>query len=203
MTIPVQQITGVVLAGGRGSRMGGVDKGLQLFEGKPLALHSLERLRPQVGQIMVNANRHQADYAAWGAPVWADELPDYAGPLAGFLTALGHCATPYLVTAPCDTPHFPHDLVLRLAQAMLESDSVIAMPSTPETDADGNTRWFKQPVFCLIRQDLRADLEQFTASGGRKIDAWAARHQTAIVPFTDAQAFFNINTLAELQAAAP
>jgi len=203
MQIPVEKITGVLLAGGRGSRMGGVDKGLQLFEGKPLALHCLERLRPQVGPIMVNANRHQAEYAAWGVPVWADVLPDYAGPLAGFLTALAHCATPYLVTAPCDTPHFPHDLVQRLAHALVESDCVIAMPSTPETDAHGQTRWFKQPVFCLMRQDLRADLEQYTASGGRKIDAWAARHKAVAVPCTDAQAFFNINTLAELQAAAP
>src|SRR5690349_8508914 len=111
-------ITGLVLAGGRGARMGGLDKGLQSHRGTPLALHALLRLAPQVGEVMVNANRNLGAYEAMGAAVWPDSIPDYAGPLAGFLTGLEHCETPYLVTVPCDSPCFPTDLVERLAAAL-------------------------------------------------------------------------------------
>ena len=111
-------ITGLILAGGRGSRMGGVDKGLQNFNGMPLALHTLMRLQTQVGNVMINANRNLAAYESFGAPVWPDALADYAGPLAGFLTGLERCETPYLLTVPCDTPLFPLDLVQRLADAL-------------------------------------------------------------------------------------
>ena len=110
------QITGVILAGGRGSRMGGADKGLQPYRGVPLAMHALLRLAPQVGEVMINANRNLAAYESMGAAVWPDALADYPGPLAGFLAGLEHCTTPYLVTVPCDSPHFPEDLVARLAQ---------------------------------------------------------------------------------------
>ena len=108
-------ITGLVLAGGRGSRMGGVDKGLQNFNGMPLVLSTLMRLQPQVAHVMINANRNLSDYESFGVPVWPDVIPDFAGPLAGFLTALEHCETSWLVTVPCDTPLFPDDLVARLA----------------------------------------------------------------------------------------
>ena len=113
-------ITAVILAGGRGARMGGIDKGLQTFNGVPLALHTLQRLRPQVGSIMLSANRNVAAYETFGAPVWPDAttLGDYAGPLAGFITGLEQCDTPYLLTVPCDTPLFPADLVRRLADAL-------------------------------------------------------------------------------------
>ena len=127
--ISTQDITGLVLAGGRGSRMGGVDKGLQNFQGLPLALHTLMRLSPQVGETMVNANRNLAAYEAFGAPVWPDTLSDHAGPLAGFLTGLERCETPYLLTVPCDTPWFPTDLAERMAQALKGSDQAIAMAS--------------------------------------------------------------------------
>ncbi len=132
----------MILAGGRGSRMGGVDKGLQNFNGMPLALHTLLRLQPQVGEVMVNANRNLGAYEAFGVPVWPDVLSDYAGPLAGFLTALERCETPWLVTVPCDTPLFPQDLVARLARAAHEQDAEIAMAAAREED--GNVR--AQPV---------------------------------------------------------
>lgn len=191
-------ITGLVLAGGRGSRMGGVDKGLQNFNGIPLALHTVMRLQPQVAEMMVNANRNLAAYEAFGAPVWPDVLADYAGPLAGFLTGLERCETPWLATVPCDTPLFPADLVARLAQAADAGNAEIAMAAAREED--GQLR--PQPVFCLLRVELLESLVRFTHGGGRKIDAWTAQHQTAIVPFDapgdDPRAFFNANTLAEL-----
>lgn len=123
------QITGVVLAGGRGARMGGVDKGLQLFNGVPLALHALRRLQAQVGTTLLNANRNIDDYRAFGVPVFPDTVPDYAGPLAGFVSALEHCTTTYLVTVPCDSPLFPTDLVARLASALTQAQADIAMVS--------------------------------------------------------------------------
>ena len=199
--IDSNQITGVVLAGGRGMRMGGVDKGLQLFNGVPLALHILRRLQTQVSHTMINANRNGDTYQAFGVPVWPDQLPDYAGPLAGFITALQHCNTAYLVTVPCDTPLFPADLVERLAQVMARDGCEIAMASAPEEDQPGHAVWHTQPVFCLLHASLLSSLTQFTAQGGRKIDAWTAQHKTSVVPFDAPRAFFNVNTLAELQAA--
>ena len=196
--IEAADITGLVLAGGRGSRMGGVDKGLQNFNGIPLALFTLMRLQPQVGEMMVNANRNLAAYEAFGAPVWPDVLADYAGPLAGFLTGLERCETGWLVTVPCDTPLFPQDLVARLARAAEREGAQIAMAAAREED--GQLR--PQPVFCLLRHDLLESLVRFTHEGGRKIDAWTAQHKTALVAFDapgdEPRAFFNANTLAEL-----
>lgn len=204
MLIDPALITGVVLAGGRGTRMGGVDKGLQLFQGQPLALHALRRLQPQVGQLMLNANRNRSEYEALGVPVWADTEQDYPGPLAGFCSGLRHCGTPFLMTVPCDTPRFALDLVARLGQALLQGASDLAMPRTraPHT-VDAPDGWLHQPAFCLLRSELLADLEAFMAGGGRKIDAWAARHPCVTVAFEDATGFVNINTLAELQALLP
>lgn len=200
-----QDITGLILAGGRGSRMGGVDKGLQTFNGLPLALHTLMRLQMGggVGHVMVNANRNLAVYESFGAPVWPDGLADYAGPLAGFLTGLEQCETPFLVTVPCDTPLLPLDLVPRLAQALEAADADIAMAAAPETGKDGQVQVRTQPVFCLLRVTLLESLVQFTQAGGRKIDAWTALEHTVIVPFDqpgdDPRAFCNTNTLAELR----
>lgn len=196
---PAQDITGLILAGGRGSRMGGVDKGLQNFRGMPLALHTLLRLGPQVGEAMINANRNLGAYESFGVPVWPDGLADYAGPLAGFLTGLERCETPLLVTVPCDTPLFPGDLVARLAAALDRDDADIAMAAAREEDGQLRT----QPVFCLLRRELMESLVRFTHEGGRKIDAWTAQHKTVTVTFDqpgdDPRAFFNANTLAELQ----
>jgi molybdenum cofactor guanylyltransferase len=196
--IETSEITGVILAGGRGSRMGGADKGLQNFNGMPMALHTLMRLAPQVGDVMINANRNLSAYESFGVPVWPDVLADYAGPLAGFLTALERCETPWLVTVPCDTPLFPHDLVVRLAQAAQEQNADIAMAAAREEDGQIRT----QPVFCLMRTGLMESLVRFTHDGGRKIDAWTALHKTVVVTFDtsgdEPKAFFNANTLAEL-----
>jgi molybdopterin-guanine dinucleotide biosynthesis protein A len=196
MTIPTSDITGLVLAGGRGSRMGGVDKGLQPHCGMPLALHTLLRLAPQVGAAMINANRNLAAYEAMGVPVWPDALPDYPGPLAGFLAGLERCETAYLVTVPCDTPNFPADLVERLAAALEQADADIAIAATPEPDG---TRQ-EQPVFCLLRATLLESLVRATTAGERKIDRWVKQHANVEVLFDDADAFFNANTIAELQS---
>jgi molybdenum cofactor guanylyltransferase len=194
VAIARDDITGLILAGGRGSRMGGVDKGLQNHQGVPLAMHALLRLAPQVGQVMINANRNLGAYESMGVPVWPDALPDYAGPLAGFLAGLEHCETPYLVTVPCDTPGFPLDLVERLAAALAQADADIAMAATREGGA-----LQVQPVFCLLKASLLESLVRFTQSGQRKIDRWTAQHRCVELPFDDARAFFNANTLAELQ----
>jgi molybdopterin-guanine dinucleotide biosynthesis protein A len=196
--IAPEQITGLILAGGRGSRMGGVDKGLQTHLGLPLAMHAMLRLQPQVGQIMINANRNLAAYESMGVPVWPDALADYPGPLAGFLTGLERCETPYLVTVPCDTPHFPEDLVARLAEALVAEDAEIAMAATRE---DGRVQ--VQPVFCLMRAELMESLAAFTAAGQRKIDRWTGQHRCATVVFDDADAFFNANTPDELRRLQP
>ena len=180
--------------------MGGVDKGLQNFNGVPLALHTLLRLVPQVGDVMINANRNLAAYESFGVPVWPDitSMGDYAGPLAGFMTGLERCENPYLLTIPCDTPLFPHDLVARMADAFEANDADFAVASAPEED--GHTK--AQPVFCLMGTHMLESLMAFTHSGGRKIDAWTAQHKVVHVPFNlpgdDAQAFVNANTLAEL-----
>lgn len=196
--IPIEHITGLVLAGGRGSRMAGVDKGLQQHLGVPLALHAMQRLSPQVGAIAVNANRHLDAYAAFGVPVWPDALADHPGPLAGFLVGLDRCETPYLVTVPCDTPNFPPDLVARLMAGLIAQDAQIAMAATraPGGDAGGVQ---PQPVFCLIAVELKASLVDFLARGERKVDRWTARHRCAVVVFDDDAAFANANTADELQ----
>ena len=198
--IHLSDITGVILAGGRGSRMGGADKGLQNFNGGPLALHTQLRLSPQVGELLINANRNLAAYESFGVPVWPDaaSLGDFAGPLAGFLTGLERCETPLMLTVPCDTPLFPHDLVTRLVEALEREGADIAMAAAREED--GQLR--AQPVFCLMRSGLPESVVRFTHGGGRKIDAWTAQHNTVLVPFDqpgdDPKAIFNANTLAEL-----
>ena len=194
MRIDPSEITGVILAGGRGSRMGGVDKGLQNHLGMPLALHALMRLAPQVGETMINANRNLGAYESMGVPVWPDTTADFAGPLAGMLVAIERCQTPYLVTVPCDTPNFPLDLVERLAAALVEADVEIAMAATVE---DGSVQ--TQPVFSLLKTELLESLVRSMQSGERKIDRWMGQHRCAQVLFEDADAFFNANTLSELQ----
>ena len=185
-------ITGLVLAGGRGTRMGGVDKGLQMHLGVPLAQYALERLRPQVGALMLNANRNLAAYSAIGVPVWPDEMAEYPGPLAGMLAGLTHCSTPYLVTVPCDTPNFPLDVVARLADG-LEIDGEMATAYTQEADGPR-----AQPVFCLMKASLRDSLNAFIRSGERKTGLFAAQHHSTRVVFHDPAAFANANTLDEL-----
>ncbi len=192
--IPAEHITGLVLAGGRGSRMGGVDKGLQNHLGIPLALHAMQRLSPQVGAVMISANRHLDAYASFGVPVWLDAMADHPGPLAGFLAGLEHCTTPYLVTVPCDTPNFPTDLVARLAAGLIAQSAQSAVAAAREGD-----RMQVQPVFCLMASGLKDSLLEFIASGQRQVERWTALHRCATVVFDDAAAFANANTAQELQ----
>lgn len=185
------QITGLVLAGGRGSRMGEVDKGLQLFRGKPMVAHVIERLAPQVETLLINANRNQDTYATFGFPVVVDDIPGFAGPLAGLHIGMHRATTPYIVTAPCDSPFLPIDLVARLSAALDANNADLAV---------AKSEGFAQPVFSLTRTDLEPHLRAFLASGQRKIDKWYASLKVVEVEFTDTHAFANINTLTELQA---
>ena len=188
------QITGLVLAGGRGSRLGGLDKGLQLLRGRPLVQHALQRLQPQVAALMISANRHLDTYRALGWPVWPDADDDHAGPLAGLLAGLEHCDTPWLASVPCDTPGFPADLVERLAQGAAAADADLAIAATRE---DGALR--SHPVFCLLRRELQPALQTSLLAGERKVGRWLSGQRCAQVLFDDAAAFFNANTAADLQ----
>lgn len=192
--IPTQDITGLILAGGRGSRMGGVDKGLQLLHGTPLVEHVLRRLTPQVGSVLINANRNLDAYRALGTPVCSDHLGDYPGPLAGFAAGLAHCATPYLVTVPCDTPDFPEDMVSRLARALSATQSAIAFVRTNE---QGYAR--AQPVFSLLKVELLPHLLKHLTRGHYKVQTWLDLHPHIAVEFPDALAFRGANTLDELR----
>jgi molybdopterin molybdotransferase len=191
-----EQISALVLAGGRGSRMGHVDKGLQPFRGMTMVAHVLQRLAPQVGAIAINANQNLPAYAAFGVPVWPDETTGFAGPLAGLEAGLRHCATPYLVTAPCDSPFVPGDLAARLFDALQSQGADIALAVTQEA----GMRKQPHPVFCLVKTSLLPVLSQYLLEGGRKMDGWYAGLKVAEVLFEDSDAFRNINTLDELHS---
>ena len=194
MIVPAE-VTGIVLAGGLGRRMGGVDKGLVELDGKPMVAHVIARLAPQVGPILVNANQNAERYAALGHPVVPDAVGGFAGPLAGLHAGLMQTRTAYAVTVPCDSPFLPDDLVARLADGMQGSDAQLAVARTFEQ---------AHPVFALVRVDVLPHLAAVLAGGGRKIDAWYATLRVAEVAFDDrADAFRNINTRDELAAAAP
>ncbi|MES2016783.1 MAG: molybdenum cofactor guanylyltransferase MobA [Pseudomonadota bacterium] len=188
------QITGLLLAGGRGSRMGHVDKGLQPFRGSVMARHVLQRLAPQVDTIAINANQNLDAYAAYGAPVWPDDLTGFEGPLAGLETGMRRCSTELLVTAPCDSPFLPLDLVARLHAALLLENADLALAETEEAG-----RVQPQPVFALVKVTALPYLSTYLASGGRRMDGWYPGIKVARVRFDDASAFRNINTLHELQ----
>ena len=202
-TIARAEVTGLILAGGQGRRMGGIDKGLQHFMGIPLALHARQRLSPQVGQVAISANRNLAEYEAMGAPVWPDTSNDiwinaagpYPGPLAGMLVGLGRCETPYLAIVPCDAPRFPFNLIERLGQGLLHHGAEIAMAATRR--ADGSLQ--AQPVFCLLQANLFERLARDHQGGARQVERWIRQQAHAIVVFEDAGPFVNINTLQELQ----
>jgi molybdopterin molybdotransferase len=191
-----EQISALILAGGRGSRMGHVDKGLQPFGGTTMVQHVLQRLAPQVGSIAINANQNLPAYAAFGAPVWPDETTGFAGPLAGLETGLRHCATPFLVTAPCDSPFLPADLAERLFEALQAQGADVALAVTQEA----GMRKQPHPVFCLVKTSLLPLLSQYLREGGRKMDGWYADLKVAEVLFDDSDAFRNINTLDELRS---
>jgi molybdopterin-guanine dinucleotide biosynthesis protein A len=193
-----EQITGLLLAGGRGMRMGGVDKGLQTLHGEPLAAHVLKRLAPQTGALLISANRHPDIYAALGtslgAKVIADTLPGFPGPLAGLLAGMRAAGTPWLLSAPCDSPWLPADLASRLGHALNAHEADIATVTTVDAHGEASLH----PVFALLRTGLADDLAAFLDAGERKVRAWYARHKTVEVVFTDERAFYNANSLQEL-----
>ena len=190
----VPGVTGVILAGGTGRRMGGVDKGLVALDGKPMVEHVLARLAPQVDAVLINANQNLDRYARLGVPVVPDAIPGFAGPLAGFSAGLAAATTEFVVTVPCDSPFLPHDLVARLMADLVAHRADLAVARTFDQP---------HPVFALVRRRVFAHLASFLDGGGRKIDAWYATLATVETAFDDeADAFRNINTGADLAAAA-
>ncbi|NMG14015.1 molybdenum cofactor guanylyltransferase MobA [Aromatoleum bremense] len=185
-----EKVTGVVLAGGQGRRMGGVDKGLVELCGRPMVDWVLERLRPQVDELIINANQNARCYAAFGYPVFPDDIGGFAGPLAGLHAGLARAQHPLVATAPCDSPFLPADLVGRLHAALLDAGAELAVARTFEQP---------HPVFCLCRREVLPHLEEFLAAGGRKIELWYATLKIVEVRFDDEEAAFrNINTRDEL-----
>jgi molybdopterin-guanine dinucleotide biosynthesis protein A len=193
--IGAEHITGLILAGGRAQRMGGIDKGLIPFLGKPLIVSAISRLQNQVGSILINANRNITKYASYGYPVILDETPDFSGPLAGFSIGLKACKTPYLLTSPCDSPLLPLDLGVLLAAEMERGDFQLVYASSKESDG----KVWAQPVFCLMRADLLDALKLFLEKGNLKIDHWFKELHSGTVIFENANAFANINTPEELK----
>jgi molybdopterin-guanine dinucleotide biosynthesis protein A len=187
-------ITGVILAGGRGRRLGGVDKGLQDLQGRPLVQWVLERLAPQVDTVLINANRNLTRYAAFGCRVLPDTIPNFAGPLAGLHVALAQAATPLVVSVPCDSPFLPADLVPRLHAALLAQDAELAV-----AHAGGRA----QRAFCLARRDLLPRLDAFLAAGERKLGLWHDSLRVAAANFDDDAAFANFNTPEEFTSGRP
>ena len=189
-------VTGLILAGGKGSRMGGVDKGLQAFRGKRLVDHVYERFAPQVGGVVINANQNHEEYKTFGVRVVSDALKEkaggYAGPLAGLHAGLSVSKRPFLASVPCDSPFLPADLIERLYQRIDESGAELAVAKTGDQP---------HPVFSLMRRGVLDHLAEFLKGGGRKIDAWYATLNVVEVAFDDeAEAFSNFNTIEELAA---
>lgn len=193
--IAATHITGLILAGGRAQRMGGIDKGLIPFLGKPLIASAITRLQNQVGPILINANRNITKYAIYGYPVVIDETPDFSGPLAGFSAGLKACNTPYMLTSPCDSPLLPFNLASELAHEIERGDFELVFASSQEPDG----KVWAQPVFCLMRKDVLESLKQFLQKGDLKIDRWFKELRSSTVIFNDANAFANVNTPQELQ----
>jgi len=185
-----EKITGVVLAGGLGRRMGGVDKGLEELRGRPMVAWVVERLGPQVDELLINANQNIGRYAAFGHRVVPDQIPDFAGPLAGLHAALSAATHPLVATVPCDSPFLPADLIFRLFSALTANAADLAVARTFDQP---------HPVFCLCKRTVLPHLSEFLAGGGRKFKYWYATLKAVEVAFDDeAEAFENINTREEL-----
>lgn len=190
--IAARDITGVILAGGQGKRLGGVDKGLVPLQGKPLIEHVIAALQPQVGSLLISANRNREIYSAYGFPVVADVIGDYDGPLAGMLSAMRAAGTPFILTAPCDAPRLPADLAQRLSGALAHANADAAVA------ASGGRM---QPVFALLHCSLADVLQRSLEAGERGVGEWLRRQQAVAVEFPDSAAFQNINTEADLRRA--
>ena len=180
-----KQIAGVILCGGRGQRMGGSDKGLVVLQGNPLVEYAINILRPQVGELMINANRNQETYRRYGMEVVSDIEGGFLGPLAGLASAMRTTTTELLVGVPCDSPLLPADLVVRLYKKLSEQSADIAVASSGDR---------LQPVFCLLRVNLLSSLLDYLSRGERKIDRWYNQHVMVEVDFSDTpQSFLNVN----------
>lgn len=187
---PIPPVTAILLAGGEGRRMGGQDKGLITLRGKPLAEWVLTRIRPQVAEILISANRNVEAYAALGYPVVRDKTEGYVGPLAGIARGLLDAGTELVLSVPCDTPFLPDDLVARLYAALGDHDLVVPL-------AAGRT----QNAICLMRRQVGANLAIFLSQGGRKVQDWQAGLKLAVADFSDEAGYFvNINRPEQLAA---
>ena len=185
-TVPRQEITAVILAGGLARRMGGQDKGLMMLNGQPMIEHVIAALIPQVGTLLINANRNLETYRSYGYPVIEDMMGDYFGPLVGMASGVQAAATPYLLTVPCDSPLLHAALAEILFRALEADQAEISV-------AHDGTRM--QPVFALLRRELLPDLLAYLKNGGRKIDTWYVQHRLALADFSDwPDTFLNINT---------
>ena len=183
-------LSAIILSGGRATRMNGVDKGLVLLQNKPLIQHVIERLKPQVDEIFINANREIAQYETFGLPVLKDENEKFIGPLAGFSLGLQHAKHDYVLTVPCDSPLLPLDLAERLLSGMAASRADIAVASSDEN---------AHPVFCLMKKSVLPSLQAYIESGERKVSAWQKSLNYIEVDFSDNfQAFTNLNTFDDL-----
>ena len=191
-TISKKDVTGVILAGGQARRMQGQDKGLALLNNKPMIEYVIESLKPQVGALLINANRNLGKYATYGFDIVSDELSGYHGPLAGMASALNKVTTPYMLTTPCDSPFMVDDLAERLINALETNDADISVAHNGER---------MQPVFCLIKKELLPSINDFLNEGERKIDKWFNQHKLAIADFSDKpKTFDNLNTIEDIQS---
>jgi len=183
-------VTGLILAGGQGTRMGGADKGLALWNGKPLVANALQRLKPQVETLIISANRNQAIYAQWGYPVIQDQIADYSGPLAGLHAGLLACTTPLLVCVPCDTPEFPMDLVARLFETLQQNpEAAVSWAASDSGD---------HPVFLLCKKELASSLENYLMQGKRRVRDFLLEAGGIATHYDEEAAFTNLNTLDDL-----
>ena len=195
MSISTNDISGLILAGGRSTRMGGRDKGLQILDGRPMIAHSIERLQPQVGPLVINANQNHSAYETFGLPIIADVISSFVGPLAGLHAGLNQCSTPYLLSVPCDCPFLPTDLASRLGNALVSSGADIAYAITINQNQTEH-----HPVFCLLKRNVMVGLSEYLSEGGRKVLSWVSSQSHVEVVFDDDSAFLNINTPDDLKS---
>ena len=195
MNLAANDISGLILAGGRSTRMGGREKGLQLLDGRTMVSHIIDRLKPQVGPLLINANTHLDDYQSLSLPIVSDLISGYVGPLAGLHAGLSQCTTPYLLSVPCDCPFLPVDLASRLGQALILSGADAAYAVTMN-----ETQTEHHPVFCLLKQNTLASLSDYLSHGGRKVMTWIESLHHTQVSFDNRAAFLNINTPDDLSA---
>ena len=185
-------ITGVILSGGQARRMQGQDKGLVLLNNKPMIEYVIESLTSQVGQLFINANRNIDKYSTYGFDIISDELSDYQGPLAGMASSLDKVSTPYMITAPCDSPFIADNLVEKLMNALEKENAEISVAHNGER---------MQPVFCLMKKELLSSMNDFLTQGERKIDKWFNQHKLAIADCSDIpKTFDNLNTIEDIES---